>query len=170
MSQSLEDRIQAAGNPVTLLRNSQTGPYVYPVVPPEYTNWRDEQRGWQETCVLFNQSYHMTDMYVSGTGRVSPCSKAWASTRSTSSFPTRRNSSSRATTMDMSSATSFCSIWKRTSLISSAGPRFTIGFDITVRPAVSTRRRKSMNGLRRESAAALSPEKLTGTRFRDPTP
>ena len=66
MSQSLEDRIQAAGNPVTLLRNSQTGPYVYPVVPPEYTNWRDEQRGWQETCVLFNQSYHMTDMYVSG--------------------------------------------------------------------------------------------------------
>ena len=66
MSQSLEDRIQAAGNPVTLLRNSQTGPYVYPVVPPEYTNWRDEQRGWQQTCVLFNQSYHMTDMYVSG--------------------------------------------------------------------------------------------------------
>ena len=45
MSQSLEDRIQAAGNPVTLLRNSQTGPYVYPVVPPEYTNWRDEQPG-----------------------------------------------------------------------------------------------------------------------------
>ncbi|HZF16388.1 MAG TPA: hypothetical protein VE046_10635 [Steroidobacteraceae bacterium] len=58
--------INAAGNPVDLLRNSQTGPYVYPVVPPEYSNWRDEQRGWQETCVLFNQSYHMTDMYVEG--------------------------------------------------------------------------------------------------------
>jgi glycine cleavage system aminomethyltransferase T len=67
MSQtSLEDVIQSAGNPVTLLRNSQTGPYVYPVVPPEFTNWRDEQRAWQETCVLFNQSYHMTDMYVEG--------------------------------------------------------------------------------------------------------
>jgi glycine cleavage system aminomethyltransferase T len=66
MTQSLEDRIQAAGNPVTLLRNSQTGPYVYPVVPPEFTNWRDEQRGWQESCVLFNQSFHMTDMYVGG--------------------------------------------------------------------------------------------------------
>ena len=36
------------------------------MVPPEYTNWRDEQHAWQKTCVLFNQSYHMTDMYVEG--------------------------------------------------------------------------------------------------------
>jgi glycine cleavage system aminomethyltransferase T len=64
--QSLEELIQSAGGPVRLLRNSQTGPYVYPVVPPEFTNWRDEQRAWQETCVLYNQSYHMTDMYVKG--------------------------------------------------------------------------------------------------------
>lgn len=63
---SLEDLLQAVGNPVKLLRNSQTGPYVYPVVPPEYSNWRDEQRAWQQTCVLFNQSYHMTDMYLEG--------------------------------------------------------------------------------------------------------
>jgi syringate O-demethylase len=63
---SLEDLVQGAGNPVTLLRNSQTGPYVYPVVPSEFSNWRDEQRAWQQTCVLFNQSYHMTDMYVQG--------------------------------------------------------------------------------------------------------
>lgn len=66
MSRNLEEVIKAAGGPVKLLRNSQTGPYVYPVVPPEFTNWRDEQRGWQESCVLFNQSYHMTDMYVEG--------------------------------------------------------------------------------------------------------
>ena len=52
--------------PVKLLRNSTIGPYVYPVVQSEYTNWRDEQRAWQKTCVLFNQSYHMTDMYVEG--------------------------------------------------------------------------------------------------------
>ena len=64
--QSLEDLLQTVGSPVALLRNSQTGPYVYPVVPPEFTNWRDEQRAWQQTCVLFNQSYHMTDMYVEG--------------------------------------------------------------------------------------------------------
>jgi len=63
---SLEDLLTAVGNPVKLLRNSQTGPYVYPVVPPEYSNWRDEQRAWQHTCVLFNQSYHMTDLYVQG--------------------------------------------------------------------------------------------------------
>lgn len=64
--QSLENLIQSAGSPVKLLRNSQTGPYVYPVVPPEFTNWRDEQRAWQETCVLYNQSYHMSDMYLKG--------------------------------------------------------------------------------------------------------
>ena len=64
---SLEELIQAVGNPVKLLRNSQTGPYVYPVVPSEFSNWRDEQRAWQQTCVLYNQSYHMTDMYVQGT-------------------------------------------------------------------------------------------------------
>jgi syringate O-demethylase len=64
--QSLEDLLQSVGNPVTLLRESQTGPYIYPVVPSEYSNWRDEQRAWRETCILFNQSYHMTDMYVEG--------------------------------------------------------------------------------------------------------
>ena len=65
-SKNLEDLLQSVGGPVKLLRNSQTGPYVYPVVLPEYTNWRDEQQAWQKTCVLFNQSYHMTDMYVEG--------------------------------------------------------------------------------------------------------
>jgi syringate O-demethylase len=63
---SLEDLLQAVGSPVKLLRNSQTGPYIYPVVPTEFSNWRDEQRAWRETCILFNQSYHMTDMYVEG--------------------------------------------------------------------------------------------------------
>ena len=63
---SLEDLLQSVKSPVDLLRNSQSGPNQYPVVPPEYTNWRDEQRAWQEACVLFNQSYHMTDMYVEG--------------------------------------------------------------------------------------------------------
>jgi syringate O-demethylase len=65
---SLEELLRSVGGPVKLLRNSQTGPYVYPVVPPEFTNWRDEQKAWQHTCVLFNQSYHMTDMYVEGPG------------------------------------------------------------------------------------------------------
>lgn len=63
---SLEELLQSVGNPVKLLRTSQTGPYVYPVVPSEFSNWRDEQRAWQQTCVLYNQSYHMTDMYIEG--------------------------------------------------------------------------------------------------------
>jgi syringate O-demethylase len=63
--QSLEALLQTT-SPVKLLRNSQMGAHVYPVVASEYSNWRDEQRAWQKTCVLFNQSYHMTDMYVEG--------------------------------------------------------------------------------------------------------
>src|SRR3989442_675956 len=62
----LEDVIQAAGNPVTLLRNLQVGPNAYPGVPPEFTNWRDETQAWQKTCVLFNQSYHMADLALEG--------------------------------------------------------------------------------------------------------
>ena len=65
-NKSLEDLIQAAGNPVDMLRNSQTGPNVYPGVPPEFTNWRDEQQAWQKTCVLFNLSFHMADLEVEG--------------------------------------------------------------------------------------------------------
>ena len=64
--QSLEDVLQTAGNPVQLLRNSQIGPYAFPVVPSEFTNWRDEQRSWRETCALFDQSHHMTDLYIDG--------------------------------------------------------------------------------------------------------
>ena len=63
---NLEEVLQAAGNPVKMLRNSPLGPYVYPVVPSEFSNWRDEQRAWKETCVLFNQSYHMADMWIEG--------------------------------------------------------------------------------------------------------
>jgi len=63
---SLEDLLKSVGNPVDLLRNSQIGAYVYPVVPAEFTNWRDEQRAWRETCVLFDQSHHMVDLYVEG--------------------------------------------------------------------------------------------------------
>jgi glycine cleavage system aminomethyltransferase T len=66
IAKSLEDVLTAIGNPVTLLRNSQTGPYIYPVVPTEFSNWRDEQHAWRDTCIFFNQSYHMTDMYMEG--------------------------------------------------------------------------------------------------------
>jgi|SRR5215204_636638 len=63
---SLEDLLRAVGDPVQLARNSQIGPYVYPMVPSEFSNWRDEQRAWRETCALFDQSHHMTDLSVEG--------------------------------------------------------------------------------------------------------
>jgi len=63
---NLEQLIRGAGNPVTLLRNLQTGPNAYPGVPPEFTNWRDEQQAWQDTCVLYHQSYHMAELAVEG--------------------------------------------------------------------------------------------------------
>ena len=62
----LEEVLRKAGNPVNLLRNSQIGAYVYPVVPSEYSNWRDEQRAWRDTCVLFDQSHHMAEQLVEG--------------------------------------------------------------------------------------------------------
>ena len=64
--QSLEELLQATGNPVELVRNSQIGPYVYPKVPAEFSNWRDEQVAWRETSALFDQSHHMTDLYIEG--------------------------------------------------------------------------------------------------------
>src|SRR4029077_6704720 len=63
---SLEEVLQTVESPGKLLRNSQIGPYAFPVVRPEFTNWRDEQRAWKETCALFDQSHHMTDLYVEG--------------------------------------------------------------------------------------------------------
>ncbi len=65
-ARNLESLLQTVKSPVDLLRNQQTGPNVYPGVPPEFTNWRDEQQAWQKTCVLFNQSYHMADLAVEG--------------------------------------------------------------------------------------------------------
>ncbi len=65
-AQSLEGLLQTVGNPVELVRNSQIGPYVYPKVPAEFSNWRDEQHAWRETCCLFDQSHHMTDLTIKG--------------------------------------------------------------------------------------------------------
>src|SRR6516165_8007032 len=63
---NLEEALKASGNAVKMMRNSQIGAYVYPVVAPEFTNWRDEQKAWRETCVLFDQSHHMVDLFVEG--------------------------------------------------------------------------------------------------------
>lgn len=63
---NLEQLLRSVSNPVAMLRNSQIGAYVYPVVPSEFSNWRDEQLAWQKTAVLFDQSHHMVEQYVQG--------------------------------------------------------------------------------------------------------
>jgi len=85
---SLEDLLQAAGNPVSMLRNSQIGAYVYPVVPAEFSNWRDEQRAWRETAVLFDQSHHMANLYVEGPDALKMLSHL--ATNSFAKFPVNR--------------------------------------------------------------------------------
>jgi vanillate/3-O-methylgallate O-demethylase len=65
-ARSLEEILAGAGNIVRLLRNSQLGAYVYPVVPAEFSNWRSEQWAWQHSAVLFDQTHHMVNLYVHG--------------------------------------------------------------------------------------------------------
>ena len=66
MAQNLESILKAAGNTVEHLRNSQIGAYVYPVVAPEFSNWRDEQAAWRNAAVLFDQTHHMVDLFIEG--------------------------------------------------------------------------------------------------------
>ena len=63
---SLSEKLKQYASPVEMLRNSRSGIYVYPVVAPEFSNWRDEQRAWRETAVLFDQSHHMDELIVEG--------------------------------------------------------------------------------------------------------
>jgi vanillate/3-O-methylgallate O-demethylase len=85
---NLEEVLRAAGNPATMLRNSQIGAYVYPVVPYEFSNWRDEQLAWQKTAVLFDQSHHMVEQYVEGPDALKLFSALGAN--SFASFPVNR--------------------------------------------------------------------------------
>lgn len=63
---SLSELIAKHKNPVEMLRNSKIGMYVYPVVTPEFSNWRSEQAAWREGAVLFDQTHHMDELIVEG--------------------------------------------------------------------------------------------------------
>jgi len=63
--ESLQDRIDAAGSPLRLLRETPARRFQSPY-PDQYTNWQDEQAAWRKSAVLFDQSHHMTDVYFKG--------------------------------------------------------------------------------------------------------
>ena len=63
---SLEQKLRSSGNIVRLLRNLPVGSSVFPVVPAEFSNWRDEQLAVRSTVVLLDQSHHMVSLFITG--------------------------------------------------------------------------------------------------------
>ncbi|NLX00201.1 MAG: aminomethyl transferase family protein [Actinomycetales bacterium] len=55
---------------VELLRNSQIGSYIYPVVPADFQNWIKEQKAWRDTAVLYDQSHHMDNVFLRGSDAI----------------------------------------------------------------------------------------------------
>lgn len=67
-NQNLQQRIDAAGGPVAMLRSNNYGlsDFGYAHTPFEFTNWRDEQRSWMQTVGLMELSYFMTEIHLRG--------------------------------------------------------------------------------------------------------
>lgn len=63
---SLQDLIDEDVDIIHHLRSSKSGMSIYPVVAAEFSNWRDEQRSWQQSVSLFDQSHHMHEITVEG--------------------------------------------------------------------------------------------------------
>jgi vanillate/3-O-methylgallate O-demethylase len=70
---SLQDLVDATPDLVGYFYNETLAPHfrartglTAAFIPPEFTNWRDEQRGWRDAAVLFDQSHHMPELYVKG--------------------------------------------------------------------------------------------------------
>ncbi|WP_220129715.1 aminomethyl transferase family protein [Sphingomonas chungangi] len=68
---SLQDLIDDVPSIVEHLFNDAVAPHARPnpertPVPLEFSNWRDEQRSWRETAVLFDQSHHMPELFIQG--------------------------------------------------------------------------------------------------------
>jgi len=69
--QSLQSFIDSKPDLVEHFFNTTTSPHVSGRVvavpiPAEWSNWREEQRAWRETAILFDQSHHMPEMFLSG--------------------------------------------------------------------------------------------------------
>jgi vanillate/3-O-methylgallate O-demethylase len=63
---SLQDGIDEAGSPVRLLWKPDAPAWKPPVIPPEYTGWREEQAAPYEGVALSDLSHHMRDLFIEG--------------------------------------------------------------------------------------------------------
>ena len=117
---NLQEVIDAAASPVELLRNSQIGAYVYPVVPADFRTGATSRRAWRETAVLFDQSHHMVNLFLRGPGRDQADLRHRDQLASPTSRSTRPSSTCRRRQPATSSATASCSTTPRTSTSTSA--------------------------------------------------
>ncbi len=63
--QTLENRIAEAGSAAAMLYGSQDQTVTFPL-PPEFTNWRDEQDAWHTAAAFQDMSFHMYELVVEG--------------------------------------------------------------------------------------------------------
>jgi vanillate/3-O-methylgallate O-demethylase len=70
---SLQDLVDRVPDLVDYFYNDTLAPHyrartglTAAYIPPAFTNWRDEQRSWRETAVLFDQSHHMPELWLRG--------------------------------------------------------------------------------------------------------
>ena len=69
MPRTLNEKIAGYASVLDMLRNANMGFYQFPM-PDEHSNWRVEQRAWQHSAVLFDQSCHMTDLHITEPDRI----------------------------------------------------------------------------------------------------
>ena len=63
--ETLESRLTKWVSPIEMLRNGPSRRFRFPY-PDQYTTWQDEQTAWRKSAVFFDQSHHMTDVYLKG--------------------------------------------------------------------------------------------------------
>lgn len=65
--QDLMDRVPSISEYFYNFKKTGEGRYnLDKFIPPEFTNWRDEQQSWGDTVGLLHQSHHMSEIYVKG--------------------------------------------------------------------------------------------------------
>ncbi|MEV5070011.1 aminomethyl transferase family protein [Microbacterium sp. LMI12-1-1.1] len=87
MAKNLQELLDGQ-NAVEMLRNSQIGSYIYPVVPADFQNWIKEQKAWRDTAVLYDQSHHMDNVFLKGSDAIRLISDT--AINSVATFPVNR--------------------------------------------------------------------------------